>query len=146
MNILSNLHSALKIAASQRPSTKEEIQGLLEFSPISVPPEYLEIIEQGSELEISVNLGSRGYGFIRIYGAAGVIEMNKIYNVQKNLKHVLAIGDNEGGDMLVLAPHASPSGVYLNPMSCLSDMEDATFIASNLTELLVDGRNLDRVF
>jgi hypothetical protein len=146
MNILSNLHSALKLAASDPPSTKDEIKDLLEFSPIPVPEEYLQLIQQGSEMEIGVDLGSRGYWFIRIYGASGAIEMNKIYEVQKDLTHVLAIGDNEGGDMLIVAPHASPPGIYRNPMACLSDMDSATFIASNLTELLVEGRNLSLVF
>ena len=146
MNILSNLYPSLKLAASEVPSTKEEIKALLGFSPIPVPPEYLQLIQQASELEIGVDLGSRGYWFIRIYGAEGVIEMNKAYKVQKNLKQVLAIGDNEGGEMLVLAPHASPPGIYLNPMSCLSDMDEATFIASNLTELLVQGKNLELLF
>lgn len=146
MNILSNLYPSLKLAASQPPSTKEEVNALLEFSPIPVPSEYLQIIQHGSNLEIGVDLGSRGYWFIRIYGAAVVIEMNKAYEVQKELKHVLAIGDNEGGEMLVLAPQADPPGIYLNSMSCLSDMDEATFIASNLTELLVDGKNLRHVF
>jgi len=146
MNILSNLHPTLKLAASEAPSTKEEIKAFLEFSPIPVPTEYLQLIQHGSDLEIGVDLGSSGYWFIRIYGAADGIEMNKMYEVQKELKHVLAIGDNEGGHMLVLAPHANPPGIYRNPMSCLSDMNEATFIASNLTELLVGGKNLSRVF
>lgn len=146
MNILSNLHPSLKLAASQAPSTKEEIKALLEFSPIRVPSEYLQLIQQGSALEIGVNLGSKGYWFIRIYGASRAIEMNEIYEVQKEVKNVLAIGDNEGGDMLVVAPQASPPGIYLNPMACLSDMDQATFIASNLTELLVHGKNLRSVF
>lgn len=145
MNILSNLYPNLKLAASRPPSTKEEIKALLEFSPIPVPQEYLQLIQQGSEMEIGVDLGCRGYWFIRIYGATTAIEMNKAYKVQK-VKNVLAIGDNEGGEMLVLAPQADPPGIYLNPMSCLSDMDEATFIASNLTELLVDGKNLRHVF
>lgn len=146
MNILSNLYPSLKLVASQAPSTKDEIKALVEFSPIPIPPEYLQLIQQGSEMEIGVDLGSDGYWFIRIYGAAGVIEMNEAYEVRKKLKTVLAIGDNEGGDMLLLAPHASPPGIYLNPMSCLRDMNESTFIASNLTDLLVNGKNLRLVF
>ena len=146
MNILSNLYPSLKLAASQAPSTKEEIKALLEFSPIHVPPEYLQLIQEGSELEIGVDLQGEGYWFIRIYGAANAKEMNQAYRVQEDLRQSLAIGDNEGGHMLVLVPTATPPGIYRIPMSCLSDLDDATFIATDLTELLVNGKNLRRVF
>lgn len=136
----------MKIAASDSASTDEEIEELRQFSPIEIPPDFLDLIKHASEIEIGVDLGDDGYWFIRVYGAAGVVEMNKAYNVQKHLHQALAIGDNEGGDMLLLAPHASPPGVYRIPMSCLSDMDDATYIADNLTELLVKGKNLKLLF
>ena len=146
MNILSHLFPCLKLVSYQAPSTKEEINALVEFSPIEVPSEYLQLIQEGSELEIGVDLQGEGYWFIRIYGASNAKEMNQTYRVQEDLRQSLAIGDNEGGHMLVLVPTATPPGIYRIPMSCLSDLDDATFIANDLTELLVKGKNLRRVF
>jgi len=146
MSIISHFSSRLKLAASLPPSSNEEIEALLHFSPIDVPTDYLDLIKQGSQMEIGADLGDEGYWFIRIYGAARAIEMNKAYKVQQHLKQALAIGDNEGGDMLLLTSDAKPPGIYRIPMSCISDMDDATYIADNLTELLVQGKNLELLF
>lgn len=146
MSALSNLHSKLKVEAFQPRSSEDEIQALLDFSPISVPDDYLSLIREGSELEIGVDLADEGYWFIRIYGAATALEMNQAYRVQKGLPNALALGDNEGGEMLVHIPSASPPGIYHIPMSCLSDMDEATHIAADLTELLVHAKNVDLVF
>ncbi len=146
MSLLSNLHPKLKLATSRPRSSEEEIRALLEFSPIPVPEEYLSLVREGSELEIGVDLGDEGYWFIRIYGAATAIRMNEAYHVQRGLPQALAIGDNEGGEMLLQMPSANPPGIYHIPMSCLSDMEESTYIAANLKELLTQGKNLDLVF
>lgn len=146
MSLLSRLHPKLKLAASSHPSSENEIQTLLDFSPIAVPEDYLALIRHGSELEIGVDLGAEGYWFIRIYGAATAIRMNEAYHVQRGLPQALAIGDNEGGEMLLQMPSANPPGIYHIPMSCLSDMEESTYIAASLEELLTQGKNLDLVF
>lgn len=136
----------MKLAASQEPSSEDDIKALVDFSPIPVPRDYLDLVKKGSELEIGVDLREEGYWFIRIYGAAGAIEMNTAYAVQKHLRHALALGDNEGGDMLVLVEDANPPGIYRIPMSCLSDMDEATYIANSLTELLSHGKNVELLF
>lgn len=71
--------------------------------------------------------------------------MNEGYEVQNHIPESLAIGDNEGCGMVTLLPNASQPGLYLIGMSHI-DMAGATYLARNLTELLVEGKNLAFVF
>ena len=78
MSIISKLAKKLKIDASCNASGENEIKELMKSSLINVPNEYLELIREQSEIEISVC----NQKYIRIWGADGCIEMNDIYFIQ----------------------------------------------------------------
>ena len=96
MKILNSFSSVYRIDASKSPSNEEEIQALQDFSTITIPTEYIEMIQLASDIEVNVS----DQMYIRIWGASGCIEMNEVYEVQKYLPNSLAIGDDEGGGAL----------------------------------------------
>ena len=54
MNILEQLNEDINVVVANISSTKSEIEEMLKKSPIIIPNEYIEIISQKSELEISI--------------------------------------------------------------------------------------------
>ncbi|NPC93592.1 SMI1/KNR4 family protein [Bacillus sp. WMMC1349] len=134
MNILNKISSVYTIEARQSPSREEEINALQDFSAIDVPIEYIEIIQLASEIEFNVSEQM----YIRIWGAAGCIEMNEAYEVQKYLPNSLAIGDDEGGGALIYLQGKDGFGIYYNRFGDL-DIKEAVKIAPSLSELLVNN-------
>ncbi len=55
MSILNRLSSSFKIATGDTKSSADEITELTQYARIEVPPEFLEIIKEKTEIEISVN-------------------------------------------------------------------------------------------
>ena len=145
MSILSHLNSALSVAAKDPGCNEEEIQELITFSPITVPPDYLGIVREATEVEIKVDLAVDGIWFLRIWGPVGCIDMNTGYNIQEVFPESLAIGDNEGCGFLVYLPSDPKPGIYLVHSSYIHK-KGAVYIAQNLSELLVKGNNLRLVF
>ncbi|MBL8856414.1 MAG: SMI1/KNR4 family protein [Planctomycetaceae bacterium] len=135
-----NLSHRFRVDVSNSPSTDLELQELRNFSRIPLPTDYVELIEQGSEIEILVD--NRMY--IRIWGARVCIEMNKAYSIQNCLGDSLAIGDNEGGSALVLVPSNDGirAGIYLIDFGCL-DIDEGVFIAGSLSDLLINEVGVD---
>lgn len=75
MDIISKLTDSYEIITNKEASTKTEIRLLKEYSKIQVPGDYIELIEQMSEIEFNVCKNK----YIRIWGAMGCIEMNSAY-------------------------------------------------------------------
>ena len=55
MSILKRLAKELKIETAGAALPESEIQEMLAKSPIRVPDEYIEILREKSEIEISIN-------------------------------------------------------------------------------------------
>jgi len=138
MNILDNISSVYTIDARKSPSKEEEIKELQDFSTIDVPTDYIEIIQQASDIEFNIN----NQMYIRIWGALGCIEMNEAYEVQKYLPNSLAIGDDEGGGVLIYLQGKDGFGIYYNRFADL-DIEEAVKVAPTLTELLINNVGVD---
>lgn len=140
--MLSKLSTRFRVDASKGPSSEAEIAQLLEFSPIAVPPDFVELIREGTEVELAID----GRKYIRIWSALGCIEMNTAYEVQGNLGDSLAIGDDESGSALIMMPEGARvrEGLYLMGFGCL-DIDEATFIAPTLTDLLVNEAGIEKL-
>lgn len=138
MNILDNISSVYTIDARKPPSKEEEIKELQDFSTIDIPTDYIEIIQQASDIEFNIN----NQMYIRIWGALGCIEMNEAYEVQKYLPNSLAIGDDEGGGVLIYLQGKDGFGIYYNRFADL-DIEEAVKVAPTLTELLINNIGVD---
>lgn len=134
MNILNNLDEKIHVEVADTASTELEIDEMIVKSPIEIPYEYIEIIREKSELEISVNNDK----ILRIWGASGCIEMNEAYNIQKYLPKAWAIGDDEGGYAIIYAQGTDGIGVYAVSFSDLDDNEKL-YIAPSLFDFMVKG-------
>lgn len=141
MDILKNLNEQYEIVSSEPANSEEEIQQLIEFSEITVPEEYLNIIRQQTELSILVkNCSYKCY--IDIRGAVVCLDMNKSLEMQRWIPGSLAIADNGGGVALFYATGPNGFGVYAVGFGDL-DIEDAVYISRSLEELLVHADGID---
>ena len=140
MSILSKLNKAFRIDASCNASGEDEIDELIKFASIKIPQEYLEIIREKTEIEISV----RNQRYIRIWGADGCIELNEAYFIQKYIPNSLAIGDDEGGNAIIYAEGKNGFGVYAVSFSDL-DADEIIFIAKSLKEILVFAKGIEKL-
>jgi len=140
MDIVSNLNECFRVDAHESAATEEEIKSLEMYSLIPVPDDYKDLARSMTEAEILVN----GEKYIRIWSPSGCIEMNTEYHIQKYIPQSLAIGDDEGGKALVLMTGADGFGLYKVDFGDLC-VEDAEFIATSLTDLLVKGHGRDNI-
>lgn len=138
---ISKLHHDFRIDVKSSGSSDMEIKEMQDyFSEMSIPREYTDLISELTEIEILV----RDDSYIRIWGAIGCIEMNESYHIQKYIPGALAIGDDEGGQVIFYALGNNSHGVYKIGFGNL-DFEDAIFIADSLYELLMNGRGVDNL-
>lgn len=138
MDIIDNLNAGFRIDAYQAPSTEAEIAELIKLSAVPVPEDYLDVIRKINCPEILITK----IQYIRIWGAERAVEMNDAYEIQKYIPVSLAIGDDEGGSVLILMDGARGFGLYTAGFGDL-DLESAVFIAPTLSDLLINGIGVD---
>ncbi len=138
MSLLTRVTDRFRIEAQREPSSESDIEKLVEFSPIAVPEDYLEIVREATEVEIDVDGGA----FLRIWGAAESVAMNEDYEVQRYLPQGLAVGDDGGGNAVIYLNSGSSSGVFLCDFGAL-DEEEMRFLASSLEDLLTRGIGIE---
>lgn len=138
MSILQELSNKYRIDASKPASNEEEIKKLVEFSNISIPEDFLEVIRELTEIEINVN----GEKYIRIWGADGCIDMNDAYSIQDNIPNSLAIADDEGGNALIYTTGNQGFGIYVIAFNDL-DIDELQYVAGSLSELLKENIGID---
>ncbi len=140
MSILKELNKNFRIEASCDASGENEIDKLIRFASIKIPNEYLELISEQTEIEINI----QNQKYIRIWGADGCIEMNEAYFIQKYIPNSLAVGDDEGGNVILYAEGKKGFGIYIVAFNDL-DVEEMVFIADSLEEILVSAKGIERV-
>lgn len=142
MNIdISKLHHDFRIDVKNPGSSDSEIKEMQDFfSGMRIPQEYVDFISEITEVEILVKDDS----YIRIWGAPGCIEMNESYHIQKYIPSALAIGDDEGGQVIFYAHGRDGYGIYKVGFGNL-DLEDAIFITDSLYGLLIKGNGVDNI-
>ncbi|MFX0049189.1 MAG: SMI1/KNR4 family protein [Candidatus Hermodarchaeota archaeon] len=140
MSIIKSLHKDFSIAAYEKGASQNNIEKLKEFSSIEVPKEYIDLVKEATEIEIGVQKKM----FIRIWSPEGCIELNEAYNIQLDFPNSLAIGDDEGGKALLYMTGSQGFGLYKSDFGDPFP-EDATFLASSLRELLVDGIGIEKL-
>ena len=140
MSILDRADGALEIASCEAGSTRDEIARLRAFSPVELPDEYAEIIAEKTEIEIGLRTGV----YIRIWSAAGCMEMNEAYQIRTYLPDAIAFADDERCNVLLFASGKNGKGIYA---VSLSDLEpDAmVYVADSLRDFLLNGIGMDTV-
>ena len=137
---LKDLHKRLKVASKKNASSSEAVTKMKKlFGDNTLPDEYISFITQASEVEISID----DICFIRIWGAEGVIEMNNAYHVQKYIPGGVAIGDDEGGSVILYAEGENGYGLYKTGFGDL-DIDDSEYIADSLRSLLLNGDGIEK--
>ncbi|MFS1514345.1 SMI1/KNR4 family protein [Chengkuizengella sp. SCS-71B] len=136
MSILNRLSEIYTIEAKDRPATAEEIEQLKKNSPVSLPSDYIKLLKEATDVEMTIQNGK----LIRIWGITGmngVIELNAAYEVQQNIPDSLVIGD-DGGDMALLFFNGSDGfGLYLTGFGDL-DEETAIKISPTLSDFFIN--------
>ncbi|MBI9051894.1 MAG: SMI1/KNR4 family protein [Anaerolineaceae bacterium] len=140
MSILSMISNTFSVDVKNPPATNEEIEQLRNFSPISLPKEYIDLVLDATEIEIKVN----NVMYIRIWSPLGCIDMNEAYQIQKYIPKSLAIGDDEGGTALLYIEINNELGLYLCRFAD-PGIEEAEKIAPSLKDLLVNDIGVDVV-
>jgi len=129
------LNNIFRLDTYAEASKQNEIDALKDhFKNLNIPDEYLHFINQISEAEILV----LDEVYLRIWGAKGCLEINKEHHVQKYIPESLAIGDDEGGQIIFYAKGSNGYGLYKVGFGNL-DINDAEFISPSLRSLLIDG-------
>ena len=132
MNFLQNLHKSFRVVSTLPASTQAEIKELRTHFGTVLPMDFETLIGEAAEIEILVLEEE----FIRIWGAAGCLEMNEAYEITDNIPNCIGIGDDERGNALIWYP--SGEGLYLAGFGCL-DIDEAKFVSPNLKSLLHDA-------
>lgn len=138
MNIIDKLNSRFRIINSQNPACLDEINDLKEFSLIDIPSEYLELIEEKTDIEMRID----NEVYMCIWGAEGCVDMNDSMEVQECLPKSLAIGSDGGSAILAYLFGEKGFGLYLIWEGDL-DTDSSVKIANNLNEFLVEGLGID---
>ncbi|MDO8225827.1 SMI1/KNR4 family protein [Bacillus cabrialesii] len=140
MTLLNKISSHFSIDAQEPAANIEEIESLREFSPINVPSDYIDIVSEATEVEISVD----GEKYIRIWSPTGCIEMNDSYEIQEYIPESLAIGDDEGGNALIYLDGNEGFGLYIVGFGDL-DAEEAVKVAPSLSDLLINNAGIESI-
>lgn len=141
VSILTEISNMYTIESQKPPASKEEIQKLIDFSPIELPKDYLELLEEATEIYINVKNGS----CIRIWelsGLNGVIELNKAYEVQEYIPKSLVIGDDGGDTALIYLDGKEGFGLYAVGFGALV-IDEAVKISPSLRDLLVNNVGIE---
>ena len=98
------------------------------------PPDYHALLCHPNDFEFSVN-GC----YVRIWNAAGCLELNREYHIAHYLPQALAIGDDGGGGLFLYMTGQQGWGLYYCRAADL-DAAEAAKIADSLHGLLVEGQ------
>jgi hypothetical protein len=140
MNILDRLNSIFKVYCFKDGATKESIKKLIEFSPIEIPQDYLDLISKQQEIEMQV----AGEYYLRLWDVDRCIDLNQAYNIQEDIPTSLAIGSDGGGSVLIYMNIDNNFGLYLAPLACLYEpADDCEYIAPSLERFLVFAEGID---
>jgi hypothetical protein len=120
MNILDRLNSIFKVDGFNDGATKESIKKLIEFSPIEIPQDYLDLISKQEEIHMEV----AGDRYLRFWDVDSCIELNQAYNIQEDIPTSLAIGDDGGTSVLIYMSIDNNFGLYLAPLGCFYEPAD----------------------
>lgn len=138
------LDKRLSVAACERGASVEEIKRLRQLGRdcgLELPEDYFELLRQATEIEIAVE--ERGY--LRFWSPARVDELNAEHGLQADIPGGLAVGDDEGGKILVYMPGMAGFGLHLSSWA-RPYPDDAIFVAGTVTELLERGEGIDWIF
>ena len=138
MTALGTLNPRLVLLDSKPGVPGAECQRIAASLPGSLPAEYWDLCQEGTELEFELDQD----WYVRVWTPGDVWAETEASGIRKYLSDALAIGDDGGGSFLVHMNGREGPGLYLvsggDP-----DIDTAKFIAPSVKELLTAGVGLD---
>jgi len=130
-----NIAEILKDAdwEKREPAKPETIQNLIDYATDELPKEYLALLRYSDGGEGKLNLET---GWFMLWSSAEVIELNKGYEIDKNLPGYFGFGSNGGGELLAFDMESGrPWKIVMIPFIPMSAKE-AEVIANNFEEFI----------
>ncbi len=115
----------------QAPALPESVRKLVIESGIELPEEYLTLMlhSNGGEGDLALEPG-----WVQIWPVEQVVELNKGYEVEKNVPGFFAFGSNGGGEMLAFdTREGKPWKVVMIPFIPMT-ADDAITIAEDFED------------
>lgn len=124
--MIERLHRDIRVLTRKNGATQAELVALKSRFP-GVASSLLDLLRDATEIELSY----RGR-YLRLYGPVGCIEMDEAYGIASALPNAITIGDNGGGEAIVLVDGA----VYRVGYGALA-RDELHFIANSIDDLLI---------
>lgn len=125
------------VLATQPAATAEQISALTDYFG-SVPPEYVDLICEATELELQHQKGQ----YVRIWGPLGCMEMDEGYSIRQRISDAVPIGDDGGGHVIFYADGKCGHGLYHVGYGNL-DQDDAIWIVPSLYAFLTKAEGVE---
>lgn len=138
LDFIGKLNKRIELVGYEETECLKKLENYSKKVGIGIPEDYRKILGLGADMEMLV--GDEGY--IRVWGAEGCVEMNEIYYIQEDIPVSLAIADDGGGGCLVYLEGNEGYGLYYLRYEDL-DVDEATYIAPNLTDVIFKGEGID---
>jgi hypothetical protein len=129
------IHPHFDVLSNQPGASRPEILAL-QNAFTWIPPEYLMLIEEQTEVELQHKDGQ----YVRIWGPSGCVEMNEGYGITPRIPGSFPFGDDGGGRAL---HYQGTKGIYLVGYGSLN-AEDSVFVAPSLQALLIDETGIGK--
>jgi hypothetical protein len=137
--MMEQLHDSFHILATRTGASDSDMR-LLGSQFAAVPAEYLKLVREVTEIELKHKDGA----YLRIWGPAGCLEMDKAYSIQRRIPGAIPIGDNGGGRVILYRPAVAGTTLHLADYGDL-DRDDLVMLAPSLTELLTKATGAERL-
>ena len=131
--MLEELHPAVRILNNKPGAHSTEIAAMRRRYP-GLPRVFIELFAEATEIELSY----RGK-YLRFYGPTGCAEMDDAYGISKLIPGAIPVGDNGGGESIIVIPQGSAAGLHRVGYGALTP-EDLLFVAPTLESLLFEAR------
>jgi hypothetical protein len=135
--VLSRLNEEFTVLASEPAAAIDALDRFNGRFP-TAPDEYKALVEEATEVELQHSSGE----YIRIWGPEGCIDQDEAYEISARIVGAVPIGDDGGGRIIFYINGHHGFGLYIVGYGDL-DAEDATWVASNLEELLYECKGID---
>ncbi len=115
------------------PASDAEIKGLVDNTKFDLPAEYIEFLKthNGGNGDLPVQPC-----WYELWPASEVVENNENYEVVKCLPEFLALGSNQGGELLYIDYRKSTLGNIVSIPLIPSDADYAMLVATSFNEFI----------
>lgn len=138
MSIADHFSSSFQVIRCDIGEKSESIYELNKWFNISLPIDYVQLLQQMSEIEI--NCSNK---YIRIWNVQGCIEMNTAYDIQKYIPDSMAIGDDGYCNVFIYANGSNGFGLYILPLDDI-EFDGLIFLAPSISDFFCKNIGVEK--